>query len=320
MILETLAASFAGWHGDRSEAFWNWKFERNPHGTAYVWVAEEGNRIAGCYVWNAVAMRAGATRLHGAQSVDAAVHPDFRGSGLFTRLAAAAVADAPALGLDLVYAFPTPAAWRGQLKVGFTEQFRLPRTYRMLGLSRDVLAVPLSWRRRQQFEVRREEEFGPEFDAFTEPADSSLIAVQRDHRYLRWRYVEHPTEHYEALRCDRDGALLGYVVSKSTGRRGEIVDLQVAPSEHAAAKALVRCAVARLRRAGVVVAASFRRPPGAEERALRAHGFTPAYATLRKQLTRGDYGPGFITLDLHPDQAQLAGRPWSLVPSDADYV
>jgi N-acetylglutamate synthase-like GNAT family acetyltransferase len=314
-LLDLLETTYEGWQGERNQAYWTWKFERNPHGEANVWIAEDEGRAAGCYIWNPVVLRAGATRLRGAQSVDAAVHPDFQGRSVFTRLARAAVAEAAELGLDVVYAFPTAPAWRGQLKVGFAEQFPVPRIHR-------PLRVPLAPARRDAaLEVRAEEGFGPGFGVFAEGRDASVLGVQRDPAYLRWRYRDHPTQRYQAFRCEGDGGLLGYSVLRADGREGEIVDLQVVPRADAAAGALVRHALGHLRRAGIGVAATFRRPAGPEAQALRAHGFSPLYGSVRRRLSRPDHVSQFIALSAGASaEARLAGRRWALVPSDADYA
>src|SRR4051812_47858028 len=103
-VLSLLARSLAEWRGAGAEAYWEWKFESNPHGKARVWVAAEEGRIAGCYIWNPVRLLQQGTPALGAQSVDAAVDPDFRRRGIFTGLVEAAVNDSRSSELAAVYA------------------------------------------------------------------------------------------------------------------------------------------------------------------------------------------------------------------------
>ncbi len=76
-VISVLRHSIAEWHGDWADPYWEWKFERNPHGEALIWVGEDDGRIAGCYIWNPVRIRLGTSTMLGAQSVDAATHSDY---------------------------------------------------------------------------------------------------------------------------------------------------------------------------------------------------------------------------------------------------
>ena len=111
-VISVLRQSIPEWDGDWAEPYWEWKFERNPHGEALIWVGDDDGRIAGCYIWNPVRIRLGTATLLGAQSVDAATHSDYRGQGLFTDLARTAKGDVAESDLALVYAFPVEAALR----------------------------------------------------------------------------------------------------------------------------------------------------------------------------------------------------------------
>jgi GNAT superfamily N-acetyltransferase len=309
-----LRASFAGWQGERSEAYWDWKFERNPHGRGHVWLAEDEGRVAACYIWNPVLMRAGSATLSATQSVDAAVHPDFQGQSLFTRLARMAVEQTGELGLDLVYAFPTVAAWRGQTRVGFVTQYAVPVIQRPL---LPVLRKP----RAAGLELAPVTAFDDEFVPLSRDGRDGLLTVQRDPSYLQWRYLEHPTYRYDVAQCRRDGRVVGYSVVRVSGPRAWVIDLQVLPGERAAAGLLAAHAVEHMRKQGARVGLSFRRPGGPEDDALRACGFSSVYRRVKQRVKRPPYVSQFIAYaprELVPPSpaARLA---WSIVPSDADW-
>ena len=171
-IIATLRLAFGGWHGEASEAYWEWKFHRNPHGRAHVWVADDGGTIAGCYVWNPVRLRANGTIVDGAQSVDAAVHPRYQGRGIFTDLARAAIEERSS-DIQLVYAFPTEGAYRGQLRVGFRDLFPLAKAYR-------PLLLPPDRGESSGLEFRDVERFDGRFDAFAASCDADGLSVARD--------------------------------------------------------------------------------------------------------------------------------------------
>ena len=319
-------ASFDGWHGGAREAICAWKFARNPHGPARIWVADDGGRIAGCYILNPVMLRVGEAAVHGAQAVDAAVSPDYRGRGVFTDLARAALTDAANDGIALVFAFPSAGAFGGQVRVGFRPQFAIPKAYR-----------PLLWPpRRWTFDGLTRGEvsaFDARFDIFSKHARAGEIALQRDADYLQWRYYDHPAKTYDTITCERHGQICGYCVLMIGPRRkklsqGYVVDFQVLPDSGPAARFLACHALERLRSLGAQVAMSWERPSGPEQEALASYGFSSRYASIRRRLMRPSYIDLFIAYDhqrempQEPQPVRSLDEPprWSLVPGDLDDI
>jgi ribosomal protein S18 acetylase RimI-like enzyme len=287
-VIDLLVASYGGWHGDQNDAFWKWKFERNPHGKARIHVADDEGRIAGCYLLNPVRVHLGDESLLGAQSVDAAVSPDYRGRGVFTGLAQAALKDATEEGITIIYAFPSQGAFGGQVRVGVKPQLEVPKAYR-------PLVGPTMRRRSTDFPLDQVSAFDDRFDVFSRRGRDRELSVQRDPAYLQWRYFEHPTQKYEAISARRGGETCGYCVltigeTRTSVSPGYIVDLQVLPESGSAAAFLADHALRRLRTQRARVGVAWERPSGPEQDALRSH--------------------------------RAAGQSprWSLVPGDADYV
>jgi GNAT superfamily N-acetyltransferase len=324
-VIAVLGASYDGWHGSYNEVFWDWKFVGNPHGPARIWVADEGGQIAGCYILTPVMLRGGGGPIQGAQAVDAAVSPDYRGRGLFTDLARAALRDAVDAGIRLIFAFPSGGALGGQVRVGFKAQLVLPKAYR-----------PLLWpprrRRFSELALGEVEAFDARFDVFCEHADDREITLRRDAAYLQWRYLEHPTQTYELMTCERERELCGYCVLKTRATRaltlGYIVDLQVLPGSGSAARFLTYHALRRLRSLHAQVVVSWERPAGEAQQALRSFGFSRRYASVRRALRRTSYVDQLIAFDGEdgflgergPGERIAESPRWSLVPGDADYV
>lgn len=320
-VIDVLRASFGGWQGGRSDQYFDWKFVRNPHGHARIWVGDDDGRVAGCYIWNPVRLRVGVATIAGAQSVDAAVHPDYQGRGLFTDLAKEATQNAD--GFHLVYAFPTEAAYRGQLRVGFESLFPVPKVHRPL--------PPAPWRRARSggLVVRDVQEFDQRFDVFRDRGQGRNIAIERDAEYLRWRYSENPVRQYETIACERDGELCGfcvlYVDAGRSLRPGYVVDLRVLSGFVDVADFLLLHSLQRLHSLGSRVAVAWERPEGPEQEALNRLGFSARYDALRRRLKRPGYVSQVIAYEADPDALRLfvdeAGMPpWSLVPGDADYM
>jgi len=324
-VISVLGASHEGWHGEQNADFWRWKFERNPHGQARIYVSDDGGRIAGCYVLNPILLRVGETTIRSAQAVDAAVSPDYRGRGVFTDLAQAAVKDAAEEGIRLIFTFPNEGSFGGQLRVGFKPHMVLPKAYR-----------PLSWptrgRRFAGLTLSELNKFDTRFDVFNRGSDQE-VRVQRDPEYLQWRYYEHPTQTYETIICERDGEICGYCVLavNVTGKlvsAGYVVDLQVLPEVESAAAFLAYHSLRRLRSLGARVAVTWERPSGPEQEALRSRGFSRRYASIRRWLTRPAYVDQLIVFgdeagllrEAKPNRGVAESLRWALVPGDADYI
>lgn len=324
-VISLLRASHEGWHGEQNANFWRWKFERNPHGQARIYVSDDGARIAGCYVLNPVLLRVGEATIRSAQAVDAAVSPDYRGRGVFTDLVQTAVKDAAEAGIRLIFTFPNQGSFGGQLRVGFKPHMVLPKAHR-------PLLWPLKRRRVAGLTLGEVNSFDSRFDVFNRGSDQE-VSVQRDPEYLQWRYCQHPTQTYETLTCERDGEIYGYcVLTLNVTRKlvspGYVVDLQVLPEAESAAAFLVYHALRRLRSLGARVAVTWERPRGPEQEALRSRGFSRRYASLRRWLTHPAYVDQLIVFgdeagllrETRPNRGFTESLRWALVPGDADYI
>jgi len=324
-VISLLSASHEGWHGAKNAAFWSWKFERNPHGQAHVYVSDDGGRIAGCYILNPVLLRVGEVTIRGAQAVDAAVSPDYRGRGVFTSLVQTALKDATEQGIRLIFTFPNQGSFGGQVRVGFKPYMILPTAYR-----------PLFWpNRRRRFAgltLGEMTNFDARFEVLSR-GSAHEISVQRDPDYLQWRYAEHPTQTYETLTCERDGEIYGYCVLMVNPTRkmvspGYVVDLQVSRESESAAAFLAYHALRRLRSQGARVAVTWERPSGPEHEALKSLGFSRRYASIRRRLTRPTYVGQLIVFSdkdgllrtAQPNRGVTGSLRWSLAPGDADYI
>ncbi|HKB20772.1 MAG TPA: GNAT family N-acetyltransferase [Gaiellaceae bacterium] len=326
-VISLLRGTFDDWNGDWAERYWEWKFEQNPHGAARIWVGDDDGRIAGCYIWTPVQLRFDGATLLGAESVDAAVHRDYRGQGVFTKLARAAVEDESTAELALVYAFPVEGAYGGQVRVGFA-----PWTP-VAGIARPLLSAPIRRRRFPDLALAETAQFDSRFEAFSNGRSDWELTVQHDADYLQWRYRKHPSRTYGTIACERDGEITGYCVLTldPTPRRltrGYIVDLQVLPKSGETAAFLVDHALRRLRAGGARVAISWLRPSGLEREALESFGFSSRYQTVRRLLKRDPYVPQFLVFESHAGELDdllarrgARGQPrWSLVPGDSDSI
>jgi len=212
-----------------------WQYWRNPFGPAISWVYDHDGRIIAHHsVIPYPAMLDGHRGLIG-KSTDLAIHPDYRGRGLFPSLAIALSRDAGRAGMPATMAYPNENSIRGVIKAGWQE-IGVLRTHLLPldpGWVTDRLRVPLvvasgalklSRRSRPRLAICANEVDSP-------PADADSLwrvvgarvryGVIRDQAWLTWRYVQRPIpgayRYYEAR---HGGELLGLAVTTTRRQHG----------------------------------------------------------------------------------------------------
>lgn len=201
----------------RTPELFAWKHLDNPFGRSILLVAEADQRIVGLRAfmrWE-LTTRSGQT-LRCVRAVDTATHPDYRRRGIFRRLTEAALAEAEADGVHMVFNTPNPKSGAGYLKMGWQEVGDI-----------GVLAAPS----RGMFRSRPDGDVLPELSdwiAGPQPAEGLEVSdrpahglrTPRTEPYLRWRFAGHPTARY--ARVDR-GDATAVVRANVRGGRRELV-------------------------------------------------------------------------------------------------
>lgn len=120
-----LARRSLGWTDDDA-SFLTWKHLENPFGASPMWIALDGDRVAGFRTflrWEF--LFPGGEVVRAARAVDTATDPEYQGQGIFTRLTMRGLEELPADGVKLVFNTPNEKSLPGYLKMGWTEVGRL---------------------------------------------------------------------------------------------------------------------------------------------------------------------------------------------------
>jgi GNAT superfamily N-acetyltransferase len=248
---------------------WEWQYLRSPAGQAVVVVAESDEGIAGQYALIPLRMKAQGRLCIGGLSLDTMVHPDYRGQGVFLRLAERVYQLAAERGIDFVYGFPNQNShhafiarlnwrdlhngvpiWAKPLNIDSIVQKRFVKSGLIAALGGTVGKVAVNLLSRNSAttgptcHIRETASFDDRFDSLWNEASSEWnVAVVRDRAYLTWRYVDKPGGGYTILVAERGEELLGYVVLKCVPRFGLeiglLVDMVWIPGEKGVANALI---------------------------------------------------------------------------------
>jgi GNAT superfamily N-acetyltransferase len=224
----------------KTVGLWKWTYSENPSGIMTIWIAEDGEAIAGHYALMPLQMKVGKETLSGAQSVDTYTNQEYRRQGIFAKLATEVYALAADKGISVFYGFPSIASYHGFVKrLDWIRVTSLDKMHRPLNLTsllvsslnsivnrRPMPLLRLLWRmivrfsdtwrvaaRASEVRIKRIERFDRSADLLWEKiAAGDEIRVVKDARYLNWRYCEKPQSSYAIYQVELNGKAEGFVV------------------------------------------------------------------------------------------------------------
>lgn len=128
-VIGLLADSLGRTDDPRYEALFAWKHEENAFGPSPVWVACDGERIAGIRALMRWEFTRGEEVVHAVRAVDTATHPEYQGRGIFTRLTLHGIAELATEGTAFVFNTPNDQSRPGYLKMGWSVVGRPPTSF-----------------------------------------------------------------------------------------------------------------------------------------------------------------------------------------------
>ncbi len=268
---------------DRSRERWRWQYLRNPatppEGPA-IWVALEDGAVLGQYASMPVRLHWGGQEVDSSWGMDVFLRPEARGKGIGALLFKAwSDSVTVALGLGL-----TESSHGLFKKLRYEDVGPVPFFQKVLdakavaarklgslvgtalgsvaGAALDLALPERAHPEAGAVAVASIDGFSSEFDALWERArDSYAMCVRRDRAYLDWKYRQPPHRRYALHAARRDGALVGYAVSRHEDyegiRLGWLVDMFADANDHAAKDALVSAVLDAFRAAGVARVQAF---------------------------------------------------------------
>ena len=211
--------------------FWDWHFLENPYTSAEnlpVWLAFDGERIAGQLAATQVKLQIGGEREDAIWILDLIVHNDFRRRGIAKKLVRAAEDFCPLrLGVN------TAAQRSTELLLGMDWQLisRVPRFGKLLFAGNAVREIRRNDSARRIFnrlsrafsakiadpfadgKLRIVEKFDESFDELWQSSQPlNKCAVVREADFLNWQFVNQPDKKYDVFGYYENEKLLGYAV------------------------------------------------------------------------------------------------------------
>lgn len=202
--LDALVVLFERSFGHRRSAQeFRHKFIDNPAGLVVAACALEGERLAGFYAVIPQEFSVGGERVLGAQSVDTMVDPDFRGRGLFRKLANATIEYAHERGVRFLIGYPNANSYPGFVRrLNWTHIGDASLYYRILTPSKiealPVVARPLLSLATQflpkgssaSFRVEEEEIHPERLANLACSIEPQGVTTLRSKEWFAWRYAD----------------------------------------------------------------------------------------------------------------------------------
>lgn len=194
-IVELLKLSLGESTTKKSVSFWNWKHIENPFGPSTVILAYDGNKLIGVRAFMKWNFSNNATIIKCARAVDTAVHPEYQGKGIFTKLTLQALDDCSKEGIKIIFNTPNKVSKQGYLKMGWKENgkmflrvatpFKVPKKYNADFVDNIY----------QQFKFNNDLKINSSAKTHNTDIFQTIITPQ----YLQWRYINCPVFQYGVL-------------------------------------------------------------------------------------------------------------------------
>ena len=235
-ILDLMRISLGKGVIPRSEAFWEWKHERNPFGASPVLIAEMEGELAGLRAFLRWTWRSGAQDVTAVRAVDTATHPEHRGQGIFKWLTLQLRDEMEAEGVGLVYNTPNAQSRPGYLKMGWAlvgKPALWVRPVRPVRLAKALRAEGLQGEEASPPEIAAPRASAALADARIADIVQAASSTPTRRAYhteprldvMRWRYAEIPGFEYAVL--TRGEGTDGAVAVVRSRQRGAVRELRV---------------------------------------------------------------------------------------------
>lgn len=196
------------WGESASPEDFDWWYERNPGGPRLLSLVVDDGRVAGASGMSFFRMRIGGQESTIAFALDAAMHPDYRGRGLWSVLELHNEAECLRAGAVAVLGFPNAVSDSILVgKLGWRELPRLRLWARPVSpLARVSGLRPVPGETLERFGEEEE-------DVYRRVSAGWGNHLLRNAAHLNWRFVDSPRP-YRILADRRDGVLEGWAVVK----------------------------------------------------------------------------------------------------------
>lgn len=309
-IVKLLELVFNGWPQFDLECtsldHWRWKYLENPFKKHFIVLATADSMIIGANQILPIMIKMSESTFPCVLSADTVVHPDYRGRGVYTKMANKNISIMNDSGIKLDY-FPTsnPILIKSYSKRYETLPFPLSNLVRIRDIKKQLEAMPIenalfmrlgfqtlklindiqnTFRRKKitdtHINIQEVKSFNSSIDQFwDEISEHYKFIVERRKEFLNWRYCDVNAGGFIVNEAkDDDGFTLGYSAIKINRYLkhysiGYIVDLLTLPDKIDVVEALVAEAIRYFDEKGINIINCLIVKNHPHEKILKSYGF-----------------------------------------------
>jgi len=206
--------------------FWRWRYKENPFGKSIIMLMFDEKILVGHYAIIRLPVLIDGKETRAAFSMTTMTHPEYRGMGIFPKLAREVYAESERAGYEIVFGFPNENSYGAFCKkldwIGFGKVPALIYAHKQQRNPRsDIFNIKIHHERVKYFD----EEFDNLWD-IVKPC--CRFVVPRTSKFLNWRFLQKPGKEYHIVAFYNNKCLVGYAVYKiydaENERRGHIID------------------------------------------------------------------------------------------------
>ena len=196
-------------------AYFDWRYINNHKEQLLFSLEVDAQTVAASYSAFPVDLECDGEVVRTALSMTTMTHPEWRGKGLFPKLATELYSQSKG-EIAAVWGFPNANSHSTFInKLEWLDIYEIP-----------TMALDLAKVQGGHFQddslVKRDDDF---LEEYSHQHNDGLIRVHKSREYLRWRYAENPVNSYENHVISERGIVSSYVVTKAFGRSIDVVDM-----------------------------------------------------------------------------------------------
>ena len=283
-LVDLLDTVFVNWphvviEGSKID-YWRWKYLENPVKPSSIMLGVDKNEIIGCHSIQYSHIIIDGKPILGGTTGDFAIHPNYRGQGLASRISVPSETKGENEGLKLIYFITSnPILIKSftQSKTLEKRRPRFPRSIKNFARIRDIdlqlnkipmnnpLILKAGWtalstinktintlktKKTDEVSLKPIDKFTKEYDIFWNQIKTKMNYIsERDSRILNWKYCSPIVPGYNKIGAyNNQNQLEGYIIFKTTTFTpdypiGYIVDLLSLPNKPEIQHALVSSAL-----------------------------------------------------------------------------
>lgn len=196
-------------------SYFDWRYINNHKDQLLFSLEVDAQTVAASYSAFPVDLECDGKVVRTALSMTTMTHPEWRGKGLFPKLATELYTESKG-EMAAIWGFPNANSHSTFInKLEWSDIYEIPTMALDLSKGHDG-------QRNDESLVKRDDEFLGEY---SHKHDDGLIRVHKSREYLRWRYANNPVNRYENYTISESGVVSSYLVTKGFGNSIDVVDM-----------------------------------------------------------------------------------------------